>query len=177
MYGMNAAGICFEEEDLLTLLTGLVDELERRKTLFRNAECPDIVEYNKTTRQALKRYIFACDEVAEVLDKTGRSKEQKELLSQIESKLSIIARQGRAFGIHLILATQRPDANLIPGQLRTNLGCRICGRADGVITLKSFLTILRQRNRFLKMPEGASFFMMVRSFSHIGLTSTASEWG
>lgn len=126
--------MCFEEEDLLTLLTGLVDELERRKTLFRNAECPDIVEYNKTTGQALKRYIFACDEVAEVLDKTGRSKEQKELLSQIESKLSIIARQGRAFGIHLILATQRPDANLIPGQLRTNLGCRICGRADGILS-------------------------------------------
>lgn len=126
--------MCFEEEDLLTLLTELVGELERRKMLFRNAECPDIVEYNKATGQALKRYIFACDEVAEVLDKTGRSKEQKELLSQIESKLSIIARQGRAFGIHLILATQRPDANLIPGQLRTNLGCRICGRADSILS-------------------------------------------
>ena len=69
-----------------------------------------------------------------MLDKTGRSKEQKELLSQIESKLSIIARQGRAFGIHLILATQRPDANLISGQLRTNLGCRICGRADSILS-------------------------------------------
>lgn len=46
----------------------------------------------------------------------------------------IIARQGRAFGIHLILATQRPDANLIPGQIRTNLGCRICGRADSILS-------------------------------------------
>lgn len=126
--------MCFEETDLLALLSELVDELERRKMLFRNAECPDIVEYNKATGQALKRYIFACDEVAEVLDKTGRSKEQKELLSKIESKLSIIARQGRAFGIHLILATQRPDANLIPGQIRTNLGCRICGRADVILS-------------------------------------------
>ena len=82
----------------------------------------------------MKRRIFACDEVAEVLDKTGLSPEEKKLISQIENKLSIIARQGRAFGIHLILATQRPDANLIPGQIRTNLGCRICGRADNILS-------------------------------------------
>ena len=56
------------------------------------------------------------------------------MIGQIESKLSMIARQGRAFGIHLILATQRPDANLIPGQIRTNLGFRICGRADSILS-------------------------------------------
>lgn len=126
--------MCFEETELLSLLSEIVNELEQRKQLFRNAECPDIVEYNKATGQALKRYIVAFDEVAEVLDKTGRSKEQKELLSKIESKLSIIARQGRAFGVHLILATQRPDANLISGQIRSNLGCRICGRADSILS-------------------------------------------
>ena len=82
----------------------------------------------------MKRCVFACDEVAELLDKTGLSAEQKKLIWQIESKLSMIARQGRAFGIHPILATQRPDANLIPGQIRTNLGCRICGRADSILS-------------------------------------------
>ncbi len=126
--------MCFDENDLLELLTGLVDELERRKTLFKERGCPNLNEYNKTTGEHLKRHIFACDEVAEVLDKTGLSAEEKKLISQIESKLSIIARQGRAFGVHLILATQRPDANLIPGQIRTNLGCRICGRADGILS-------------------------------------------
>ena len=59
-------------------------------------------------------FSVAGDEVAEVLDKTGRSKEDKELLAQIENRLSTIARLGRAFGIHLILATQRPDANIGP---------------------------------------------------------------
>ena len=69
-----------------------------------------------------------------MLDKTGLTKEQKELVSQIESKLSTIARQGRAFGIHLILATQRPDAAVIPGQIKNNLDFRVCGRADNVLS-------------------------------------------
>ena len=82
----------------------------------------------------LPRYIFACDEVAEVLDKTGLSKEQKEQVAQVESRLATIARQGRAFGIHLILATQRPDANILAGQIKNNIDCRICGRADNILS-------------------------------------------
>ena len=126
--------MCFEEEDLLELLTGLADELARRKRLFKEVGVPNLDEYNNVTETHLHRCIFACDEVAEVLDKTGLSTEEKKLICQIENKLSILARQGRAFGIHLILATQRPDANLIPGQIRTNLGCRICGRADSILS-------------------------------------------
>ena len=126
--------MCFEEHDLLDLLTGLAEELQRRKQFFNGAACSNLDEYNKIAKMPLKRCIFACDEVAELLDKTGLSAEQKKLIGQIESKLAMIARQGRAFGIHLILATQRPDANLIPGQIRTNLGCRICGRADSILS-------------------------------------------
>ena len=56
------------------------------------------------------------------------------MLAQIETRLSTIARQGRAFGIHLILATQRPDAAIIPGQIRNNMDFRVCGRADSVLS-------------------------------------------
>ena len=126
--------MCFEEDDLLELLTSLVDELERRKRLFKEAGYPNLDEYNKVKETYLKRLVFACDEIAEILDKSGTDKTRKDKLASIENKLSIIARQGRAFSIHLILATQRPDANLIPGQIRTNLGCRICGRADSILS-------------------------------------------
>lgn len=126
--------ICFDEDMLIELLTKLVEELERRKVLFREQGCPNLDEYNKHTGAQLPRQIFACDEVAEVLDKIGLSKEQKDKVSLIESKLSMIARQGRAFGIHLILATQRPDANILSGQIRNNIDCRICGRADNVLS-------------------------------------------
>lgn len=126
--------MCFDEDNLSQLLTGIVDELQRRKALFRGNECHNLDEYNKRTGKALQRYIFACDEVAEILDKTGLTKEQKDKVSLIESKLSVIARQGRAFGIHLILATQRPDANILSGQIRNNIDCRVCGRADNVLS-------------------------------------------
>jgi len=46
----------------------------------------------------------------------------------------MIARQGRAFGIHLILATQRPDATILSGQIKNNVNCRICGRADTILS-------------------------------------------
>lgn len=126
--------MCFNESDLLDLLTSLTDELQRRKAAFREADCANIDEYNAATKANLKRMIFACDEIAEVLDKTGFSKERKELISQIESHLSTIARQGRAFGLHLILATQRPSADILSGQIRSNIDCRICGRADNILS-------------------------------------------
>ena len=126
--------MCFAEEDLCNILDQLVEELERRKSAFKALGCPNIDAYNETTKQPLSRLIFACDEVAEMLDKTGADSERKKLLSQIESKLSTIARQGRAFGIHLILATQRPDATIIPGQIRNNMDFRVCGRADSVLS-------------------------------------------
>ena len=126
--------MCFEEKTTLELLTELTVELERRKQLLTATGQPNIDRYNEATGENLKRYIFACDEVAEMLDKTGLTKEQKEVVGKIESRLSMIARQGRAFGIHLILATQRPDANILSGQIKNNLNIRICGRADHVLS-------------------------------------------
>ena len=126
--------MCFTEEDLCDTLDRLVEELERRKSALKALGCPNIDAYNEIAERPLQRLIYACDEVAEVLDKTGRSKEDKELLAQIENRLSTIARLGRAFGIHLILATQRPDANIIPGQIKNNMDFRVCGRADSVLS-------------------------------------------
>lgn len=126
--------MCFEEQSTTELLTELTDELERRKKLLKAAGQPNIDRYDQATGENLQRYIFACDEIAEMLDKTGLTKEQKETVSKIESRLSMIARQGRAFGIHLILATQRPDANILSGQVKNNVNCRICGRADTILS-------------------------------------------
>lgn len=126
--------MCFTEDDLLHTLNQLAAVLEYRKGRLAETGCPNLDAYNKTTGEGLSRLIFACDEVAEVLDRTGKSKEDKERLGQIENKLSTIARLGRAFGIHLILSTQRPDAAVIPGQIKNNLDFRVCGRADNVLS-------------------------------------------
>lgn len=126
--------MCFTENDLLYTLNQLVAVLESRKRQLAETGCPNLDAYNEATGESLPRLIFACDEVAEVLDRTGRSKEDKERLGQIENKLSTIARLGRAFGIHLILSTQRPDAAVIPGQIKNNLDFRVCGRADSILS-------------------------------------------
>lgn len=126
--------LCYDEKTLLDLLDSYIAELGARKALFFEAGQPNLDEYNHANGTHLPRYILACDEIAEVLDKTGLTKEQKDRIGQIESRLSMIARQGRAFGIHLILATQRPDANILSGQIRNNINCRICGRADNVLS-------------------------------------------
>ena len=126
--------MCFTEDDLLYTLNQLVAVLESRKRQLAETGCPNLDAYNKATGEGLPRLIFACDEMAEVLDRTGRSKEDKERLGQIENKLSTIARLGRAFGLHLILSTQRPDAAILPGQIKNNLDFRVCGKADNVLS-------------------------------------------
>ena len=124
----------FTEGALLKQLDQMMAILEQRKRAFKEEGCPDLDTYNQKMGSHAPRFIFACDEVAELLDKTGADSERKKLLAQIENKLSTIARQGRAFGIHLILATQRPDATIIPGQIRNNMDFRVCGRADSVLS-------------------------------------------
>ena len=145
--------MCLDEADLLELLTDITNELQHRKSAFREAECSNIDDFNVATKANLKRVIFACDEVAEVLDKTGLSKEKKELVSQIESHLSMIARQGRAFGIHLILATQRPSADILSGQIRSNIDCCICGRADNILS-QIILDSIDAAEQILKDAQG-----------------------
>ena len=126
--------ICIREDTLLYVLNQLAAVLEYRKGLLAETGCKDLDAYNEATGEGLPRLVFACDEVAEMLDRTGRSKEDKELLAQIENRLATLARLGRAFGIHLILATQRPDANILPGQIKNNLDFRVCGRADDILS-------------------------------------------
>lgn len=123
-----------DENQLLDLLDRLSAELDRRKALLVEAGAANITEYRKETGHYMQRVIFACDEIAELLDKTGADKDRKDLLAKIEARLSLIARQGRAFGIHLILCTQRPDANILPGQIKNNMSIRICGRADATLS-------------------------------------------
>lgn len=135
-YGIwkRKCNIITQQEKLINCLEYIVEELNSRKQLFIDCECANIEQYNKLTDCNFHRIVFACDEIAELLDKTGLDKESKVQIAKIESLLSTIARQGRAFGIHLILATQRPDADILKGQIKNNIDFRICGRADKVLS-------------------------------------------
>ena len=123
-----------QKEQFDNILSQILKIMEERKLMFVESGTPNIAKHNEKTGEGIRRVIVACDEVAEVLDKTGLDKDEKVMISQIENKLNTIARLGRAFGIHLCLATQRPSADLLNGQIKNNLGYRICGRADKVLS-------------------------------------------
>ncbi len=126
--------MCLDWDSTRAALETLMKEKERRLRLFRSVGAVNIDEYNAKTGEDLPRLIFACDEYAQMTAPGSRSKEEKELLYAIENLTASVARLGRAFGIHLILATQRPDADVLSGQIKNNMDHRICGKADATLS-------------------------------------------
>lgn len=110
------------------ILDELLQENEYRLSVFRDLEVNNITEYNEKTGQNLCRIGIFADEVAEMLDKKGVPKAEREVYEQITARLSSLARRSRASGINLILGIQRPDANVLVGQIKNNIPVRICGR-------------------------------------------------
>lgn len=130
----RATHIIDNDDDMIAALDKALAELDRRKKEYLAHDVRSLTEYRQKVSHDLPRIVIACDEVAAMLDKTGATKERKAKIEQIESRLSIIACQGRAFGLHLFLATQRPDANILNGQIKNNMDVRICGKADATLS-------------------------------------------
>lgn len=112
----------------LTVLEKIVKENNARLKLFREMEVKNLKEYNQKTHENLSRIGVFIDEIAEMLDKKGVAKEDKAIYEQLESYLSTLARLSRATGINLFLGVQRPDANVLTGQIKNNVPVRISGR-------------------------------------------------
>lgn len=148
------------QEDMDRQLATILAIMEERRDILVNSSCHNIHEYNKISDHKLNRIIIACDEAAEVLDKTALDKNQKALVSQIEKKLLKVSRQGRAFGIHLLLVTQRPSADIISGELKANMQFRVCGRCDKILSQ----IILDNSNGAEKVPpNGQGMFLTNRN--------------
>ncbi len=118
-----------DRQDAVEMLKELTAENALRLKVFRQTGVKNLSEYNKKfPDNQLCRIALFCDEVAEMLDKTGLRKEEKEVFYDIEKEMSTLARLSRAPGINMFLGTQRPDAKVITGQIKNNLPIRISGR-------------------------------------------------
>lgn len=129
----SVAKFVYEKKKLAEALTELNEIIENRKRMFHELNVRNLKDYRDNNDFPMKRIILVCDEAADLLALDSKSKEDKELQEQIGAQLAFIARQGRAFGVHLILAMQRPDAELVKGQIKSNLGYRVCGKADRIL--------------------------------------------
>ncbi len=119
-------GVIVSDQVAITRLQSLVVEMDARYTRFRNARANNITAYNAKVDQSdrMPTIWLIHDEFAEWM----MVDEYKEAVSTTVQRLGVKA---RAAGIHLIFAAQRPDANVMPMQLRANLGNRLILRVDG----------------------------------------------
>jgi S-DNA-T family DNA segregation ATPase FtsK/SpoIIIE len=100
------------------VLSWAVEEMERRYSVLAEEGARNITVFNekKSKEEQLPYIVIVVDELADLM-MVGRD--------QIETAIVRIAQLARAVGIHLILATQRPSADIITGLMKNNLPARI----------------------------------------------------
>jgi S-DNA-T family DNA segregation ATPase FtsK/SpoIIIE len=100
-------------------LDTLIDEMESRYKTFQQAGAGDLAAWRERTGEPMPRIVCAIDEFADLM---ADPQERK----QFEQRVVRLGAKARAAGIHLILATQHPDAKTVTGRLQANLSVRIC---------------------------------------------------
>jgi S-DNA-T family DNA segregation ATPase FtsK/SpoIIIE len=118
-------GIVDQQERALERLTALVAEMDSRYSKLRAARANSLAAYNARVPQNDRLPVIWVihDEFAEWM----MVEEYKQQVTALVGRLGVKA---RAAGIYLIFAAQRPDANVMPMQLRANLGNRLILRVD-----------------------------------------------
>ncbi|MBT3279435.1 MAG: DNA translocase FtsK [Phycisphaerales bacterium] len=120
------------------ILEWACQKMDDRYELLREARVKNIDDYNKVGAKMLYErfnadtdeekekvpltipsYVIIIDELADLMMTNGK---------EVESFIIRIAQKARAVGIHLVLATQRPSANVVTGLIRSNMPCRISFR-------------------------------------------------
>jgi len=114
-----AGGIITTQEDALALLQQLVDEMERRYRLFVG-QARDLQSFNARVDVAerLPTVFVVHDEFADWMQVDAYRDHVSGLVGRLGAK-------ARGAGIHLIFAAQRPEASVMPMQLRANLDNRL----------------------------------------------------
>lgn len=111
------APVITEPEKCISALKWAVAEMERRLKTFAEVKQRDIQGYNKLKKEEGMPYIvLVIDELADLMMMAARD---------VEALIVRIAQKARAAGIHLVLATQRPDANTVTGLIKANVPARI----------------------------------------------------
>lgn len=126
-------------EKILDGMQSVVDEIFQRMELCRLAGVPKISDYNQLPGVEQQPPIFTViDEANCLLDPTGKSKAEKDLIQNVIQHLLTITRLGRAAHVHLICICQRSDVNSIPGALKANMEIRItshCADKESSMTI------------------------------------------
>ncbi|MDC1491966.1 DNA translocase FtsK [Flavobacteriaceae bacterium] len=132
--------IITDNTKVINTLNSLCIEMDNRYDLLKNAQCRNIVEYNKKFKSRklnpndghsfLPYIVLVVDEFADLIMTAGK---------EVETPIARIAQLARAIGIHLIIATQRPSVNVITGVIKANFPARIAFRVTSKIDSRTIL--------------------------------------
>lgn len=120
------------------ILRSLCIEMDQRYELLSKASVPNIKTYNEKYRNRRLRpdeghrflpyMVTVIDEYADLTMSVGGSGDAKAVARSITTSIIRLAQKGRAAGLHVVLATQRPSVDVITGLIKTNFPTRIAFR-------------------------------------------------
>ena len=110
------APVIVDTDEVLVVLRAIQNQMLRRYKLMEEMGVRNIVGYNKKAPERLPYLVIVIDELADLMMAAAY---------EVEQSLVRLAQLGRATGIHLILATQRPSVNVVTGLLKANIPARI----------------------------------------------------
>ena len=129
--------IITDSEKARVALDKLCVEMDKRFTIYSQVGVKNIASYNElmiaNNKSKMPFIMLIVDEFAELMLCKNRN--------IVEEKVQKLAQLGRAAGIHLILSTQRPDVNVIPGTIKTNLPCRMTFRLSSLADSRTVIDL------------------------------------
>lgn len=110
-----------------TVLQNALNEVEKRYKLMEQKNVRNINSYNNKSEYKLPYKLVVIDELADILlqDKKNKRKSIDNTTMTLEDYIVKIAQIGRACGVHLIVATQRPSSDVITGLIKANIPSRV----------------------------------------------------
>ena len=115
--------VLYEHDKALNALKWAVDEMMKRYDLLRKTECQNLEQYNKipeVTSGELPKMpylVVVVDELAELMSGP--------LKKDFENAIQRITQLGRAAGMHMVVATQRPSVDVVTGTIKNNFSTRV----------------------------------------------------
>ncbi len=130
-----------EPRQASSALQWAVTEMERRLKVFERTGCRNIVKFNQSCvsgkiaesdhpRDPMPYLVIIIDELSDLMMVAGK---------EVEASIVRIAQLGRAAGIHLIVATQRPSADVVTGLIKSNIDSRIALKVSSSIDSRVIL--------------------------------------
>ena len=131
------------------VLNSLCIEMDERYKLLASAGVNDIKLYNAKYKERhllptdghkhLPYLVVVIDEYADLTMAGGAGGDARKTSKNISDYIVRLAQKGRAAGIHVIIATQRPSVNVITGLIKTNFPTRIAFRVVGRVDSQTIL--------------------------------------